>query len=375
VIKKILQKIFKKISYFLFFKIYGKIEHSIKSDSDKRIQVEIAKINENLEYKVYKIGNGRLYTDRIHDAAAILDNKIIEGPSFQIRSGSDADSLIQFSKISDNIVFTKGTPRKLRNLNGSVLSLLTGGAGNANYWHWLYDVLPKFELCKKFFDLNKIDFFLLPGLEKKFQRESLDFLKIPSNKRISSKKYRHIKAKELIITDHPVVTTGNATKDIENIPDWIVSWLKDNFLSSVKTTNKKNRIYIDRNDETSDSLKERFIINEEEIKKYLIKNNFLVVKLHNIHFLEQVNLFHNAECITGLHGGGFGNITFCEPRTKIIELKSLTAGNAIKNLAGKNKLNYNSISAEDKESKKNYFPKQQGSIHIPLNRLSKILES
>jgi len=373
VIKKILQKIFKKISYFFFFKIYGKIENSITSDSDKRIQVEIAKINENLEYKVYKIGNGRLYTDRIHDAAAILDNKIIEGPSFQIRYGSDADSLIQFSKISDNIVFTKGTPRKLRNLNGSVLSLLTGGAGNANYWHWLYDVLPKFELCKKFFDLNKIDFFLLPGLEKKFQRESLDFLKIPSNKRISSKKYRHIKAKELIITDHPVVTTGNATKDIENIPDWIISWLKDNFLSSVKTTNKKNRIYIDRNDETSDSLTERFIINEEEIKKYLIKNNFLVVKLHNIHFLEQVNLFHNAECIAGLHGGGFGNITFCEPGTKIIELKSLTAGNAIKNLAEKNKLNYNSIAAEGKESKKNDFPKQQGSIHIPLNRLSKIL--
>ena len=27
-----------------------------------------------------------------------------------------------------------------------MLSLLTGGAGNNNYWHWLFDVLPRIEL-------------------------------------------------------------------------------------------------------------------------------------------------------------------------------------------------------------------------------------
>ena len=43
----------------------------------------------------------------------------------------------------NNIVFKKGTPRKLTNLNGSVLSLLTGGGGNNNYWHWLFDVLRR----------------------------------------------------------------------------------------------------------------------------------------------------------------------------------------------------------------------------------------
>jgi len=374
VIKKFLQKIFKKITYSFFFKIYGKIENSIDPTSDKRIEVEIIKIDNNLQYKIYKISNGRLYTDRIHDAAAILDNKIIDGPSFQIRKGTDEDSLVTFSKTRDNIVFTKGTPRKLINLNGSVLSLLTGGAGNSNYWHWMYDVLPKFEICKKSFDLDKIDFFLLPSIDKKFQNETLDFLKIPINKRISSEKFRHIKAKKLIITDHPVVTTGNATKDIQNIPYWIILWLKNNFLNSVKVQNQKNRIYIDRNDRESKYQKERFLINEEEIKKYLMKNNFLIVKLHDLHFTEQVNLFYNAECVVGLHGGGFGNITFCKPGTKIIELKSLTAGNVIKNLAEKNKLNYHSIAAEPK-GKEFDFALQQGSIHIPLSKLSKMLES
>ena len=33
--------------------------------------------------------DGRLYTDRIHDTAVLLDNKIIEGPSFQLRRAHD----------------------------------------------------------------------------------------------------------------------------------------------------------------------------------------------------------------------------------------------------------------------------------------------
>ena len=49
--------------------------------------------------------------------------------------------------------------RRLRKLNGIVLSLLTGGAGNENYWHWLYDVLPRIGLCNKLLRLNEIDFF------------------------------------------------------------------------------------------------------------------------------------------------------------------------------------------------------------------------
>jgi len=372
VIKKYLQKIFKKISYSFFSKIYGSIDSSIKSDNDNRIKVEIAKIEKNINYKVYIILNGRLYTDRIHDSAAILDNKVIEGPSFQLRDGPK--STIQFSKVRDNIVFEKGTPRKLRKLNGSVLSLLTGGGGNNNYWHWLYDVLPKFALCSKFLDLSKVDFFLLPNLEKKFQKETLDLLNIPYHKRLSSKEFRHIQAKKLIITDHPVVITGNATKDILNIPDWIILWLKNIFLDLKKLNNDKIKIYIDRNDENLNHPLERSISNEAEIMEYLRDNNFIFAKLHQMKFKEQVDLFNNAECVVGLHGGGFGNISFCKPYTKVVELKSLTAGDAIKNLAKKNKLNYNSIESESQEIRKFNFPTQQGSIHVPLDKLKKILK-
>ena len=146
------------------------------------------------------------------------------------------------SKIENNLVFKKGTPRKLRNLHGSVLSLLTGGGGNNNYWHWLFDVLPRLNLCNKTVSLNEVDYFLFPNLLKKFQNETLDLLNIPAHKRISSKKFRHVKAKNLIVTDHPVVITGNTNTDIQNIPKWIMLWLKNSFIKQNSTSSKK-RIY------------------------------------------------------------------------------------------------------------------------------------
>ena len=374
-IKKFLQKIFKIASYGIFYKIYGKIEKSINSSENDRIKVKIINIEKDLRYRVYNIANGRLYTDRIQDTAVLLDNKIIEEPSFQLRYTHD--SKIYNSRITDNIVFRKGTPRKLRNLNGTVLSLLTGGAGNENYFHWLSDVLPRLGLCDRTVRLSEIDYFLLPDDVKKFQNETLDCLNISKHKRLSSAKFRHIKAKKLIVTDHPVVISGDATKDIMKIPKWISQWLKDNFLKQNITSNKKNikKVYIDRSNKTPDRPPQRSITNEDEVKKYLLKNNFALVKLHDIKFSDQVELFYNAKCIVGLHGGGFANLAFCKPGTKVIELRSTNAGTPIENLANKNDLNYKSIIVEATQIDKFDFPNQQGSIQIPISSLIKALEN
>ena len=189
------------------------------------------------------------------------------------------------------------------------------------------------------------------------------------------KNYRHIQAEKLIIVDHPVVTTGNATNDIMNMPSWISHWLKKNFITkNVKKTHNK-KIYIDRNINKSKSNQQRQISNEEEVKQCLKKKGFIFFKLHEMDFIDQVELFNNAEYIIGLHGGGFANLAFCRPNTKVIELKSSDAGVPIENLAKKNNLNYNSISVKAHPIEKFNFPNQQGSIHIPLKNLTDIIEN
>ena len=76
--------------------------------------------------------------------------------------------------------------------------------------------------------------------------------------------------------------SGNATKDIMNIQSWISQWFKDNFLSKTMTTNKK-KIYIDRSNKNLNKPAQRLITNEDEVKKYLLKNNFVSIMLSDFY--------------------------------------------------------------------------------------------
>ena len=140
-------------------------------------------------------------------------------------------------------------------------------------------------------------------------------------------------------------------------------------------TDKKNgkKIYIDRDVKISSRKGQRIIENEEEVRKYLITNNFIPVKLHDLKFIEQVNLFYNADCVVGLHGAGFVNLVFCKHGTKVIEFRSPTSGNSIQNVSKKNNLNYNPIIVESKKIDQSNTSNQQGSFQIPINSLKEKL--
>ena len=57
----------------------------------------------------------------------------------------------------EKIISSYDLIRVLKKINGTTLSLLTGVAGNNNYHHWLYDVLPRLGLCSKAINLEKIE--------------------------------------------------------------------------------------------------------------------------------------------------------------------------------------------------------------------------
>ena len=60
---KFFQKIFKSFGYSILSIIFGKIEKIIETNDDNRIEVKVIKKEENLNYNIYKINEGRLYTD------------------------------------------------------------------------------------------------------------------------------------------------------------------------------------------------------------------------------------------------------------------------------------------------------------------------
>lgn len=355
---KLLKKIKQIIIINFFFLIYGKIK-KIKTIKEV-INSKTIKVNflNNVNYNLYEIENPRLYTDTIDYSAVVVDNNLVKEPSYQFKNSN-------FSSINNNIVLNIGTPKFLKKLHGVTFSMLTGGGGNENYFHWLFDVLPRIEILKKKFNIKKINFFLVPSIKKKFQLESLKILNIKKRNIISSKKYQHISSNKIIISDHPYRFSKNKTQDVENIPSWISLWLKKSFLKK-NNKFKFKKIYIER-EKIKISRFSRSIINEERVKNFLQNNGFKCIKLENYSITDQANIFNNADIVVGLHGAGFANLAFCKKKTKILEMKSVTTNNQIKNIAKNNGLKYYELIG----SSKNKTFAQQGNLYIPLKTLKK----
>tara|TARA_B100000780_G_C21060513_1_gene426220 strand:- start:120 stop:1229 length:1110 start_codon:yes stop_codon:yes gene_type:complete len=338
--KKIFSKFYKLIKIFIFFSFYKKIEKIIKANETKNIDIKKIFFNGPISYNFYKIPNGRIYSTTVHDTAFILDKNLIEETSFQYRY--DKNDRIFNAESKENIVFKNGTPNFLKKINGSVFSLLCGGAGKNNYWHWIFDVLPKIGILEKLNLNHEPDFFLLPSLSRNYQKETFDGLGILSKKLLDGEKFKHITSNNILTVDHPNVFNNNASQSITDMPVWIIDWLRKKFIKEDNlNTQFSKKIYIDRNKEKNN--KHRKIINSDEVRKLLTSFGFESITLSEHTFEQQVKIFQNADSIVGLHGAGFANIVFSNPGTKLLEIQTLTAGNACANLAKKCKLNYQNI--------------------------------
>ena len=144
-VRKLLQLIFKKLAQIYFIIIYGKIIYNKKNNVG--IIKKISKDNYffKKKYHTYQIKNGRIYNDYVENVAIINNNYLFGKTSFQQVNG-------RLLTPNFNSVLKKGTPRIKKKIMGSVLNLVQG-ASSANYFHWLFDFLPKIYICSiiKFF--------------------------------------------------------------------------------------------------------------------------------------------------------------------------------------------------------------------------------
>jgi capsular polysaccharide biosynthesis protein len=328
-VRKLLQLIFKKLIQIYFKIIYGKIIYNKKKNIG--IVKKISKDNyfSKKKYHTYQIKNGRIYTDYVENVAIINNNYLFGKTSFQQVNG-------RLLTPNFNSVLKKGTPRVKKKIKGLVLNLAQG-ASSVNYFHWLFDMLPKIFICSKNYEIKKIDYFYLCEPQK-FQIQLLNFFKIKKNKIINSKLYRHIQANQIITVEHPWYNKGYFFKEFNNFPKWIITWLRNNFLKKRKKFYASKKIFIDRSDSKNNHAQ---IINKNEVINFLKKQDFKVYKIAKMDFFKQVYLFWNADFIISAHGAALANLAFCKPKTKIIEIKPESQpGNYFKKISKINNLNY-----------------------------------
>ena len=352
-IKIKLSFLYKSLIRLIFRIVYGKIFFCNSPENEKDISIrevkdENLKDPDNLKYSIYKIKNGRVFNDFVENVAIIYGNKIIDKVSYQQVKG-------ELKNANHNSVLYKGTPYFKKKFKGRVLSLTQGASGHRNYFHWLYDILPKINICSKNYNLREVDYLYISKLET-YQKITLEILGYNNLKIIDANKNRHIQADEIICSEHPWYKKGFILEEAKKLPEWIVKWICDSFISHGKYFNCNEKIFIDRSESSFSHCQ---FINNEEIIEFLKNEGFTSYKVGQLSFQEQIYLFSNAKIIIGAHGAAFANLAFCKKNTKILEIRPKSYPNSVDQRISKIKeLNFNLIETdhfEDKEKKGDIF--------------------
>lgn len=277
----------------------------LNEDDSQLAEISFLRVGES-SYQIAEIQKGRLFTDRLTNISIISQKSLVPYVSWQYLNGSvlpDTENFLLNRKLLVHY------PPKY--INDTVISLVTGGGGNYNYYHWLFDCLPRLHIAETFGKRDKYTKYFIPEDTYPFQKETLEALGIPSAFCISSKDYQHLQATNLIATSHP-------NPHPSAIPRWIVCFLRDSFLRLSSAKNYKRFIYISR----SDSVNSRRLKNEEDLSKVLEAVGFGIYRLSELTFSDQVSLFSQAKIIVGVHGAGLANLAFASKGTVVYELFS-----------------------------------------------------
>ena len=355
-LKKKFLFIIKSLIQALFKLTYGSINSKSKFTHDKNI-IKTKITIDNKNHYVYQIKNGRVYTDYVENVAVIKSKNIIENISYQQIKG-------RLLPVKYNSTLKKGTPRFKKYFKGLVVSLIQGASGNNNYFHWMFDILPRLYLISKVIRLADVDFFYIPDA-KPYQLYTLSKFKIFKNRIINSKNYRHITADKIYATSHPWYHKGYILKEAKKLQPWILNWVSKNFIIHKKKFKCANKIFIDRSESIFNHCQ---FINNDQIIKFLKDKDFSIIQPGKLSVAKQIYLFNNAKVIIGAHGAAFANLVFCKPGTKIIEVMPIKHPNEVsKTISKEKKLNYNLIKTKNLNNKKN------GDIYLPINVLKKYL--
>lgn len=172
------------------------------------------------------------------------------------------------------------------------------------YYHWLLESLPRLRLLEP--HLQALDGVFVPGRMEPSILESLTLLGLKASQLIPVEMSSHFAPEHLLV---PKYCAGL------DIPAWVPEYLQSKLFQNGPAGAPSRRIYISRADAGR-----RRVTNEAALGPILDRYGFEIVRLRELTFRSQAELFSAAMVVIGPHGAGLGNAVFCQPGTTMVEL-------------------------------------------------------
>ncbi|WDL95164.1 glycosyltransferase family 61 protein [Alicyclobacillus sp. ALC3] len=179
--------------------------------------------------------------------------------------------------------------------------------GAQNYYHWMFDVLPRVHLLRT--AQVAIEKYVVPHPLAAFQLDTLEAVGIGKDQLILADPEFHLESERLVVPSLP------------REAKWACEFTREQLLQFACPGHQEQhrRLYISRKHCIG-----RTVVNEGDLLQALDAFGFQVVTPEAMTVAEQIQTFSEAEIIVGPQGTAFTNLFFSQPGTPVVELMSPT---------------------------------------------------
>ena len=246
------------------------------------------------------------------------------------------------------------------------------GRADENWYHLLLDTLPRYLLLKDLdSDIPVLIRSDLPEtskqlIEKLVERE---IIYVDPQDRLYIKTLYFVAARSTVHDSRP----KNAENQVKFSPkmlglqrEWIMSRLpasQDHFYPE--------RIFFPRR------AKYRNLLNMNSVIEYMMKQNYQIVELNNIFFLDQHHFFSSAKTVITPGGALLANILFMHKNSNVVAIRSWRDSELKlwKDLAYACEINYSEVVGIPTYFGSNSLARQHSNFFVPLSRIKEALRS
>jgi capsular polysaccharide biosynthesis protein len=183
-------------------------------------------------------------------------------------------------------------------------ALLMGGY--ANYYHWLFDCLPRLLMARRYGVLDGRRILINENLAS-FQEETLQIMGVDKDHLLPVPVREALEIEEVCVPN--MLTTSTICHPLVPV------LLREALPPSVPGAGR--RIYLSRQDAST-----RRLINEPALIELLEGFGFETLTPSQMSVQAQIDACAGASAVVGVHGAAMANLVFCRPATPVVEIYS-----------------------------------------------------
>jgi hypothetical protein len=193
------------------------------------------------------------------------------------------------------------SPRSLRGT-----AALLGNSGRNNYYHWLFDMIPRLGMIEQFEEVGRIDHWIAPATKLAAVPELLACCGIPIERVRWLGRFGHVQCERLLVSSAPSPLNGSLSSSVEFLRSRMGRH------ASASEVPRRRLLVLRRHT--------RRLANVSELDQLSARLRLEPTYLEGMAFRDQVKLFSESELVVGIHGAGLSNVAFMPAGGGVVEI-------------------------------------------------------